>query len=1202
MQPITSKNFYIHPYFWLGLLIILVFSLIISAISGAFNKKQDSAKINTYSVSKDRKINTYTVPKHKKYMNITNPNNNNAQTITEIAKNILNTLCDSFKNNLQIIAPSNNTISKDCLGTVIPKKCVIPSYDPITGKLKLFLNGLIYNKNNILPISNTGGLLPNPLTTVTKQKPCEETITINGFTYPLRSVGDGIRSDCWIDSYGRGVGRIPNKAPCEPGQRDDGTSCWEDLKCNTYWDSCASRAAGWLGGGCIGGAKTNCSGCGCIKKNLFDRQFCNPDEELYGSLCYPKCKPGYENAGCCICQPKGGPRVDNTDRYYCQNNGFRQGDSNTCIDCSNNFANKDAYLQNKMCYSNSKDFGSGFSNTIYLDGQDSNIFINFPPIDISINPILQSGIINSCTKFPFDISLDCESNICNNLSYYLRITSGTMNMNLKEVLLNLQPYWFNIKFDLSLDSFDLKIPLIVNSPTIPVNSIRILDSPLLKLDLPLEDLSKDELSVKWLTEPLRTVVSQSPHGYISDLFPDQRLLAHTIHNTDIKTDKTFKDFGNKYPEIKNKNFVISSDIKDKITLLLARKISKQVKLTNFQEDCLYLGWTKEGPLGKYLETGKSPFVDIRYRLGLTAEKDFLNKVDVLSPTIDKYVIFNDLITYLFTLILSNLDINTSSIVNIVSSLVTNNISKFINKDQEWIPNKSYTIGENVIYNDGLYTCIQSHVSQIDWPPNNTPALWKYISSIQTVYTATIAPSYSLWTINKIYNIGDKVTHFGLNYICVQSHTSQSNWAPDITSPTLWNRFTQNIPITTSQPITTSRPILILNNLTSKPGYDILKPGDSLQSSNKQYELKFQNDGNIVLADKTDNKIIWASSKLSSSPLKLVLQTDGNLVAYDTSNKPFWATQTSGKGIGPYVLRLQDDRNLVLADGNNKLVWHSETYVRPNSLISNGYNTLKPGEYLESSNRQYVLRFQNDGNIVLASRNNDIVWNSGILTPSPLKLVMQTDGNLVAYKLGETKVSKNGGLSNAIIAYWNTETDGKKMIPQSLTDKIQTLVTGSSGEIYKRVEGPYKLVLEDRGICTLYGNNNFPLWTSGYNIKHINTDRCLDSDGKNIYFNKCDTRNDFQRWASYPGNSGNNIILHGKSGRCLDGNGSNIYFAGPCDPNNDFQNFLKTPTKNKNTPGYYNYIHKASGKCLNGDTGRSPNIEKCDETSSFQNWD
>ena len=126
---------------------------------------------------------------------------------------------------------------------------------------------------------------------------------------------------CWNNNkrYGRGAGREPNKGPCDSGQRDDGTSCWEDLKCetkdngyyNTSWGSvnCTDgRPFSFKGyDDCyktwISKLETTCSGCGCIKKNLFDRQSCNNDEERNGAFCYPKCRSGYKAEGCCLCVP-----------------------------------------------------------------------------------------------------------------------------------------------------------------------------------------------------------------------------------------------------------------------------------------------------------------------------------------------------------------------------------------------------------------------------------------------------------------------------------------------------------------------------------------------------------------------------------------------------------------------------------------------------------------------------------------------------------------------------------------------------------------------------------------------------------------------------------------------------------------------------------------------------------------------------------
>lgn len=134
-----------------------------------------------------------------------------------------------------------------------------------------------------------------------------------------RPCDPGQRDDgtsCWLDTYGRGVGRIPDKGGCDAGQRDDGTSCWEDFKCAGGWDE---FNWGLLGTSRTWNALKNCGGCGCIKKTLFDRQSCHDDEEKNGALCYPKCKAGYHAVGCCLCEPDEGPGIKKNlfQRQFC---------------------------------------------------------------------------------------------------------------------------------------------------------------------------------------------------------------------------------------------------------------------------------------------------------------------------------------------------------------------------------------------------------------------------------------------------------------------------------------------------------------------------------------------------------------------------------------------------------------------------------------------------------------------------------------------------------------------------------------------------------------------------------------------------------------------------------------------------------------------------------------------------------------------
>lgn len=115
-------------------------------------------------------------------------------------------------------------------------------------------------------------------------------------------------ADSQANTYDRGVGTIPGKAPCASGLRDDGTSCWEDVKCSTVDDGYYNYTWGCVGcydgnntcrNDCyrtwIANLKTSCSGCGCIKTTLMQRQTCPSGQELVEGLCYPVCKSGYSS-------------------------------------------------------------------------------------------------------------------------------------------------------------------------------------------------------------------------------------------------------------------------------------------------------------------------------------------------------------------------------------------------------------------------------------------------------------------------------------------------------------------------------------------------------------------------------------------------------------------------------------------------------------------------------------------------------------------------------------------------------------------------------------------------------------------------------------------------------------------------------------------------------------------------------------------
>ena len=76
----------------------------------------------------------------------------------------------------------------------------------------------------------------------------------------------------------------------------------------------------------------------------------------------------------------------------------------------------------------------------------------------------------------------------------------------------------------------------------------------------------------------------------------------------------------------------------------------------------------------------------------------------------------------------------------------------------WQSGKAYTVGERIQYGDKLYKCVQAHTSQDDWTPDVTPALWVVVSVEE--WPEFIHPTGA----HDAYNKGDKVTYNGKHYI------------------------------------------------------------------------------------------------------------------------------------------------------------------------------------------------------------------------------------------------------------------------------------------------------------------------------------------------------------------------------------------------------------------------------------------------------
>lgn len=70
----------------------------------------------------------------------------------------------------------------------------------------------------------------------------------------------------------------------------------------------------------------------------------------------------------------------------------------------------------------------------------------------------------------------------------------------------------------------------------------------------------------------------------------------------------------------------------------------------------------------------------------------------------------------------------------------------------WETGTAYAVDERIRYNNTLYRCVQAHTSQADWTPDITPALWTVVSLDE--FPEWVQPTGA----QDAYRIGDKVSH------------------------------------------------------------------------------------------------------------------------------------------------------------------------------------------------------------------------------------------------------------------------------------------------------------------------------------------------------------------------------------------------------------------------------------------------------------
>jgi hypothetical protein len=262
------------------------------------------------------------------------------------------------------------------------------------------------------------------------------------------------------------------------------------------------------------------------------------------------------------------------------------------------------------------------------------------------------------------------------------------------------------------------------------------------------------------------------------------------------------------------------------------------------------------------------------------------------------------------------------------------------------------------------------------------------------------------------------------------------------------------------------------------GGDQLAPNEYLESPDGNYALFVEPSGLLTLYGPTG--AYWIRDDTENA-VTVVMQGDGNLVAYDAGGTALWSSGTYAPGA---LLAMQDDGNLVIYRANGTAAWSSGSSgsygLVPDRLLAG--QRLLPGESLVSDNGTYELIMQEDGNMVVY-RNGSPIWSSG--TTSIFRgsdAVMQPDGNFVVYAQGRpnwhSRTSDRSGAhlimqddGNAVIyrpngtAIWASMASRGELLHKTALKDGEHL---SPGQSLVSPRGYYRLLVQPDGNLVVYG--------------------------------------------------------------------------------------------------------------------------------------
>ncbi|WP_327068871.1 glycoside hydrolase domain-containing protein [Kitasatospora sp. NBC_01302] len=197
------------------------------------------------------------------------------------------------------------------------------------------------------------------------------------------------------------------------------------------------------------------------------------------------------------------------------------------------------------------------------------------------------------------------------------------------------------------------------------------------------------------------------------------------------------------------------------------------------------------------------------------------------------------------------------------------------------------------------------------------------------------------------------------------------------------------------------------NVNSEASGNVMQPGQQLDPGNSitstSMKIVMQTDGNLAayaVFGGNQGPLMWSSGTSGNPGAYALMQADGNLVVYRPNGTAAWSSGTYTAGAGSYAMIQADGNFVVYRAGGSPTTGGAAWASGTNSIGSTftGGNWLTAGHWTAGTLTSLVM--QPDGNLVIY-RNSDgrALWSTSSWGNANAFMIMQTDGNLVLYRAG-----------------------------------------------------------------------------------------------------------------------------------------------------------------------------------------------------------